>query len=402
MSSQNSPHAPLLRPRLDAASRAPILALLLGNRRRRGPSMMVRETAARELEERRADWGYSRPVVALDVTWNMAFVVVSAVMIGCSFGEKPNTPIRLWICGYAVQCLVHVVLVWLEYRRRSGGESRRVRDEEFGSEEEDDDDEVNDREDDDYEGGGGSRNFSRSRFTKRCESLNTMVSFLWWMVGFYWVVSGGDILLQDAPRLYWLAVVFLAFDVFFAIFCVVLACLIGIALCCCLPCIIAFLYAVAGQDGASESDLSVLPKYRFQMTSNEEKVSEGGGLMVPIETGSGYSANERILLPEDAECCICLCPYEDGAELHALPCNHHFHSTCIVKWLKMNATCPLCKYNILKGTDQTGTIYGVTVSYLEDSPTTRYIPGVGTAGIILADKLNAIKQYYGWLACLLV
>lgn len=44
-----------------------------------------------------------------------------------------------------------------------------------------------------------------------------------------------------------LAVVFLAFDVFFAIFCVVLACLIGIALCCCLPCIIAILYAVAGQ-----------------------------------------------------------------------------------------------------------------------------------------------------------
>lgn len=48
-------------------------------------------------------------------------------------------------------------------------------------------------------------------------------------------------------NLYRLAVVFLAFDVFFAIFCVVLACLIGIALCCCLPCIIAILYAVAGQ-----------------------------------------------------------------------------------------------------------------------------------------------------------
>ncbi|KAL9324898.1 hypothetical protein ACSQ67_005543 [Phaseolus vulgaris] len=179
-------------------------------------------------------------------------------------------------------------------------------------------------------------------FTKRCESLNTGVSFLWWIVGFYWVVSGGDILLQDAPRLYWLAVVFLAFDVFFAIFCVVLACLIGIALCCCLPCIIAILYAVAGQEGASEADLSILQKYRFRIPSNEDKSSGGGGSMVPIETSSAYLATERILLPEDAECCICLCSYEDGAELHALPCNHHFHSSCIVKWLKMNATCPLC------------------------------------------------------------
>lgn len=48
-------------------------------------------------------------------------------------------------------------------------------------------------------------------------------------------------------NLYRLAVVFLAFDVFFAVFCVALACLIGIALCCCLPCIIGILYAVAGQ-----------------------------------------------------------------------------------------------------------------------------------------------------------
>jgi hypothetical protein len=41
--------------------------------------------------------------------------------------------------------------------------------------------------------------------------------------------------------------VFLAFDVFFVVFCVALACVIGIAVCCCLPCIIAILYAVADQ-----------------------------------------------------------------------------------------------------------------------------------------------------------
>ncbi|KAJ6899053.1 hypothetical protein NC652_025520 [Populus alba x Populus x berolinensis] len=126
-----------------------------------------------------------------------------------------------------------------------------------------------------------------------------------------------------------------------------------IALCCCLPCIIAILYAVAGQEGASEADLSMLPKYKYLVIGNEEKRPRvGAGKMVPVETSSGYLSTERILLPEDAECCICLSPYEDGAELHALPCNHHFHATCIVKWLKMNATCPLCKYNILKGNEQ--------------------------------------------------
>ncbi|KAL0296576.1 UNVERIFIED_CONTAM: E3 ubiquitin protein ligase RIE1 [Sesamum radiatum] len=106
------------------------------------------------------------------------------------------------------------------------------------------------------------------------------------------------------------------------------------------------------QEGASEADLSILPKYRYQSCKDEDRVGYAAGRMIPIETSSGYITNERILLPEDAECCICLCTYEDGTELHALPCNHHFHAPCIVKWLKMNATCPLCKYNILKGNDQ--------------------------------------------------
>ena len=109
--------APLLRPR-HGEGPATLAAVLGRATGRRGASMLVRETAARQLEERRADWGYSKPVVALDMLWNTAFVVVAAAMLAITAGERPNTPIRLWICGYALQCLVHVVLVCLEYRRR--------------------------------------------------------------------------------------------------------------------------------------------------------------------------------------------------------------------------------------------------------------------------------------------
>ena len=65
------------------------------------------------------------------MSWNMAFVVVTAVMLACTTAERPNTPIRVWIVGYALQCLVHVLLVWLEYRRRSRRDShhgQRARD----------------------------------------------------------------------------------------------------------------------------------------------------------------------------------------------------------------------------------------------------------------------------------
>ncbi|KAL8137503.1 hypothetical protein V2J09_003504 [Rumex salicifolius] len=340
------------------------LALLLGRAAgRRGPSILVRETAALELDQRRADWGYSKPVVALDIFWNMAFVAASVVMLICTARERPNVPVRVWICVYAFQCLVHVVLVWLEYRRRftRAARMRRGDGSRHGDEEAAEPAVALNESDDEYDPtlGVSTRTsytnpciFVLSSFAKNCESINTMASFLWWIVGFYWVISGGDILIQDAPRLYWLTVIFLAFDVFFAIFCIILACLIGVALCCCLPCIIAILYSVAGQEGASDADLSVLPKYTFRSSLNEEKTSIGAGVMVPVESSSAFLATERVLLPEDAECCICLSCYEDGAELHTLPCNHHFHATCITKWLKMNATCPLCKFNILKGNEQ--------------------------------------------------
>lgn len=136
MSSVNDIQAPLLRSRQGSSdsfepsspARPTTLAMLLGRATgRRGPSMLVRETAARELEERRADWGYSKPVVVLDMMWNLAFVVVSAAMLIITTDEHPNTPIRIWICGYALQCFVHVVLVCLEYRRRN---ARRVRNQE--------------------------------------------------------------------------------------------------------------------------------------------------------------------------------------------------------------------------------------------------------------------------------
>lgn len=349
-STSSAANEPLLpSPSVEPSRPVPLAALLGRVAGRRGAPALMRETAARQLEERRVDWGYSRPVVALDVTWNLAFAVAAVAVLACTSREQPNVPIRVWIVGYALQCVVHVSLVLSEYRRRSqrrGGMEEGVsvaQDTEANDSEEDDDERG------DEEGRGTNR---RSRVVKGCESLNTVVSFLWWLVGFYWVISGGDNLLQNASTLYWLAVIFLAFDVLFAIFCVALACVIGIALCCCLPCIIAILYAVAGQEGASDADISILPKYKFiQPNISGGKANARFGRMIPDGNNTGDSAHERIISLEDAECCICLTTYEDGADLHSLPCNHHFHSSCVSKWLRINATCPLCKYNILKGND---------------------------------------------------
>ncbi|GJW26674.1 hypothetical protein Tco_0040485, partial [Tanacetum coccineum] len=151
----------------------------------REPSMLVRETAAEQLEERQSDWAYSKPVVVLDLVWNFAFVVVAFVVLVLSRDEVPVTWLRVWVVGYGVQCVVHMVCVWSEFRNR-----REARVEGSGS--------------------GGSQYVTLANLTtnensgvaKYLESANTMFSFVWWILGFYWVSSGGQVLAQDAPKLY--------------------------------------------------------------------------------------------------------------------------------------------------------------------------------------------------------
>ncbi|RDX62532.1 E3 ubiquitin-protein ligase, partial [Mucuna pruriens] len=342
----------LRRPSLREAAR--FLRQASGRRLMREPSMVVRETAAEQLEERQSDWAYSKPVVVLDILWNFAFVVAAATVMILSRNENPNMPLRLWIAGYALQCVLHVVCVCVEYRRR-----HRAREHSGAA---DVSTAVTFRSSTDLISAsmdGSGQYVSLEQFeddgvsmAKHLESANTMFSFIWWVVGFYWVSADSQALVQDSPLLYWLCIVFLGFDVFFVVFCIALACIIGIAVCCCLPCIIALLYAVADQEGASKEDIEQLSKFKFQKPETNEKLAvntqgAAGGIMTECNADSPI---EHVLSAEDAECCICLSAYDDGVELRQLPCGHHFHCACVDKWLYINATCPLCKYNILKST----------------------------------------------------
>ncbi|KAJ8573280.1 hypothetical protein K7X08_009791 [Anisodus acutangulus] len=318
----------------------------------REPSRRVREAAAEQIEERQSDWAYSKPIVLLDLIWNLAFVIVSVCVLILSVDESPSMPLRLWIVGYALQCLLHMVCVSVEYRRRiqltDSDQQRSVAGGWNGSSSGSDGGEAGDYHSE------RPHNEDETSAAKHLESANTMFSFIWWIIGFYWISAGGETLTHDAPQLYWLCLTFLAFDVFFVVICVAVACLIGIAVCCCLPCIIAILYAVADQEGATKEDVERLPKYKFRRLGDFEKqngeIQESfGGVMTKCDTDTPI---EHVLPLEDADCCICLCPYEDGIELRELPCRHHFHCTCIDKWLYINATCPLCKFNILKNGNQ--------------------------------------------------
>ncbi|XP_022723935.1 E3 ubiquitin-protein ligase At1g63170-like isoform X4 [Durio zibethinus] len=166
---------------------------------------------------------------------------------------------------------------------------------------------------------------------------------VWFVVGNVWIF-GGHSSPSDAPKLYRLCIVFLTFS------CIGYAMpfILCATICCCLPCIISvlgFQEDFSQTRGATMESISALPTYKFKykktgnVNDQENSAGEGGVLA----TGT---AKERVISGDDAVCCICLAKYADNDELRELPCIHVFHVVCVDKWLKINASCPLCKNEI--------------------------------------------------------
>lgn len=87
--------------------------------------------------------------------------------------------------------------------------------------------------------------------------------------------------------------------------------------CICFPCIVFLVLKFGDRQGASETDLSLLPIKKC------------------TEVIDGMS------------CCICAEDYKIGDNIKTLHCNHEFHATCVDQWLKINPSCPYCRASIL-------------------------------------------------------
>lgn len=54
--------------------------------------------------------------------------------------------------------------------------------------------------------------------------------------------------------------------------------------------------------------------------------------------------SRRLPKPDDNMCSICLSEYRPKETLKTVPpCMHCFHADCIDEWLRLNASCPVCR-----------------------------------------------------------
>ncbi|KAF3508168.1 hypothetical protein F2Q69_00010144 [Brassica cretica] len=46
------------------------------------------------------------------------------------------------------------------------------------------------------------------------------------------------------------------------------------------------------------------------------------------------------------QCSVCLDDFEIGVEAKEMPCEHKFHRDCLLPWLELHSSCPVCRYEL--------------------------------------------------------
>ncbi|XP_074263272.1 E3 ubiquitin-protein ligase At1g63170-like [Silene latifolia] len=227
---------------------------------------------------------------------HVVIVLVAAVAMVLKKGETTKVPLRLWLVGYGVLRVIQSVCVCVEYGRSDNRLTIDI-----------------------------------DSFTKPLVSIKSVLILFWWITGFYWMYFGGKTLANDAPNLYWLTAIVLAFDLFVSVIIpVAIACTLVAASVYCLAFISSILRLLSIQYGSSQKLIAEMIQNIVMFLNYDARES--------VRRSMNEAANDtptlHALSTENAVCGICRKGYEDGRLAYELPCGHLVHRLCVSDWLQ--------------------------------------------------------------------
>ncbi|KAL2332855.1 hypothetical protein Fmac_014068 [Flemingia macrophylla] len=231
--------------------------------------------------------------------------------------EKPIWPMRVWIAGYDIGCVLNLLLLCGRYHQLhvTQGGVHSLSDLEQQSNNED------------------TSVYRNSHLMDKCRSSLELFFAIWFVMGNVWAFDSRFGSFQQAPKLHVLCIILLAWNAI----CYSFPFLLFLLLCCCVPLMSTLLgYNMSmgsSARGASDDQILQLPSWRYK------------GVPANLDLGSDFQSSQR-LINEDPECCICLAKYKEKEEVRQLPCSHLFHLKCVDQWLRIISCCPLCKQGL--------------------------------------------------------
>ncbi|XP_008463025.1 E3 ubiquitin-protein ligase At4g11680 [Cucumis melo] len=255
--------------------------------------------------------------MAMELVALLFQLIISVFTLAISQAEKPVWPMRLWIGGYDLGCVLSLLLLYGRHRYHylmQGNDNR-----------------LSDIEHEQQRSNESSR---YSHLMNRCRTSLDLFFAIWFVMGNLWVFDSRLASFQRAPKLHLLCSFLLVWNAI----CYSFPFILFLLLCCCVPLISSLTgYNInmgSSEKGASDDQISQLPCWRYKaVEANINPRSQ------PDNSNTG-------LLKEDPECCICLAKYIDKEEVRQLPCSHVFHLKCVDKWLAITSSCPLCKQQL--------------------------------------------------------
>ncbi|XP_071698272.1 E3 ubiquitin-protein ligase At1g63170-like [Rutidosis leptorrhynchoides] len=301
--------------------------------------------------------------ILIELVFTAGQIIAAIIVLYISKGENPQNPLFAWVVGYAAGCAASLPLLYWRYLHRNHATSRRTNQVQQPISEGNAHQEPNSYitisftpspEEETHQPTSSNTlnglnvagsNVRLNMFVDHFKMALDCFFAVWFVVGNVWIF-GDHSSSAAAPILYRLCIVYLTISCIGYAMPFILCGMI----CCCLPQIISILGIRDDMNqirGASEDSINALPTHKFKRKIAEFKdlkeldlaVDEGGLVAAGTE-------KERAISGEDAVCCICLAKYTDDDLLRELPCTHFFHTECVDRWLKINATCPLCKFDI--------------------------------------------------------
>ncbi|CAD5171562.1 unnamed protein product [Musa acuminata subsp. malaccensis] len=65
-----------------------------------------------------------------------------------------------------------------------------------------------------------------------------------------------------------------------------------------------------------------------------------------VESLPDVKITEGLLASDEAQCSVCMDLFEMDAVAKQMPCNHVYHKECILPWLELHNSCPVCRYEL--------------------------------------------------------